>query len=286
MFEASIRRFNIIRYRNYPTYIEVALCDHCNLNCAYCTHCVPLQQTEKFYDLINFENDFKQLSKITNGYIKKIHLMGGEPLLNPQINRYLQIARQNFRKSDIWIITNGLLLSSMKDDFWNECKKQNIGINISSYPVKLNYEKIDENAKKFDVIVNYESESYRYKDAIKDDESKGMHLQPYNSNCKTTASYNWNACTSKGCTYLKEGGKLFMCAQCACINKFNTYFNKNLEVSKNDYLDIYKAKHFREILNYLKSPIPFCKYCDVDNKKTDLKWKQSERKIEEWYIDK
>jgi hypothetical protein len=234
---------------------------------------VPLVKEEKYYDLVKFENDFKQLSKITLGYIKTIRLMGGEPLLNKDINKYIKIVRENFNKSDIWVVTNGILLPTMKDDFWQEMKKQNINIFVSSYPINLDMEIIELKRKKYNINIYFEHEHK------KDDK---MHLQPLTEKSVGGACYAWHKCCFKNCTFLKDG-KIFICPQCANIEYFNKAFNKNLEITENDYVDIYKTNKLRELLDFINSPTPFCKYCDVDNIITNLKWKVSEEKMEEWY---
>ena len=86
-----------------------ALCEHCNLNCAMCDHFAPIAQDE-YANFEEFKSDFQTLSKLVNGKCRRIGLMGGEPLLCPEIEKYLEIARQCFPNTQISIVTNGLLL--------------------------------------------------------------------------------------------------------------------------------------------------------------------------------
>ena len=53
------------------------------------------------------------------------------------------------------------------------------------------------------------------------------------------------------------------------IINFNKFFNKNIPISINDYIDKdkYKEKDYQETFQFLAKPIPFCKYCDVKNRK-------------------
>ena len=83
------------------------------------------------------------------------------------------------------------------------------------------------------------------------------------------------------CIFLKKG-KLYTCPIIANICNFNKYFNKNLEVTNQDYIDIYKAANIMEILNFLAKPVPFCKYCDIQHMTWHNPWKVSEKSIEEW----
>ena len=80
---------------------------------------------------------------------------------------------------------------------------------------------------------------------------------------------------------LKEG-KIYPCTCIPNICHFNHYFNKNLEVTKDDYIDIYEVDDVKEIEDFLDKAVPFCAYCDVSNRTSGKKWDTSKREIEEW----
>ena len=77
-------------------------------------------------------------------------------------------------------------------------------------------------------------------------------------------------------------GKIYPCAVLAYIKYFNKKFNQNFPTSPNDFIDIYKAKSFDEITQFLSRPIPFCKYCKVYEWKSIGKWKTSSKTLEEY----
>lgn len=83
------------------------------------------------------------------------------------------------------------------------------------------------------------------------------------------------------CHTLKHG-KMFTCSTIPHIEHYNKYFNKNLIVSNSDYIDIYKAKEKKEILEFLSKPVPFCRYCNVDNRKYSFDFEKSNKDINEW----
>jgi len=60
--------------------------------------------------------------------------MGGEPLLHPNICEFLYIARKNFPKTDIRLVTNGLLLKKMPEHFWVALRLTNVKVDMSKYP--------------------------------------------------------------------------------------------------------------------------------------------------------
>lgn len=65
----------------------------------------------------------EQLSILTKGMIARFHLMGGEPLLNPNCKDFFAIARKYFPDSAIWLITNGILLENNPKTFGSLVKK-------------------------------------------------------------------------------------------------------------------------------------------------------------------
>ena len=55
---------------------------------------------------------------------------------------------------------------------------------------------------------------------------------------------------------------------------------KYIPINTNYY--IHKAKDYQDVLQFLAKPIPFCKYCDVKNRKDGMDWKVSTKRIEEY----
>ena len=53
------------------------------------------------------------------GFSVTLHYNKSEPLLNPEIEKYIIQTRQCFPKSEIQIITNGLLLLQLSDRMMN-----------------------------------------------------------------------------------------------------------------------------------------------------------------------
>ena len=72
---------------------SVSLAYHCNLNCKGCAHFSPLSPAQ-FPDFEEVERDFARLSELFAGKCKYVCLMGGEPLMNPQIEDYCRSSRK------------------------------------------------------------------------------------------------------------------------------------------------------------------------------------------------
>jgi ABC-2 type transport system ATP-binding protein len=114
---------------------ETDIVGHCNLNCKSCTHFSPLAD-ESFVATDSFEKDFARLSELAGRDNEKIDIMGGEPLLHPEISTLVTIARKYF-DGPVNIVTNGILLSQMNKHFWDTCRENKIRIVVTSYPIKL-----------------------------------------------------------------------------------------------------------------------------------------------------
>ena len=251
---------------------EIDISMHCDLDCNCCSQFGAVAKPE-FVDIDGMERDFKRLGELFEGEAERIYLIGGEPLLNKDIIRCIEIARSSFPIGRIDIFTNGILLFSMNDEFWDACHKYDIGLIVTKYPTKIDYDRMKNLALKKDV--NFEffgtSEDFKYMTPLgldvrgKQDVEESFALCPEANNC----------------IKLREG-KLYTCTRPAVIYKFNDYFGTDLLVSNEDSIDIYKAKDGQEILEYLSHPIPFCRYCDNKSHREARKWGHSKKVIEEW----
>jgi len=256
-------------------YIEIHLCDHCNLNCAYCSHfCSVAEPT--FYDIKDFEKDIERLAELTNNDIPLIKLLGGEPLLNENCNEYFDITHKFFPNSSIILVTNGILLKSQNEKFWESAKNNNITIECSQYPINLDYLEIkkiveDKNVKFIFNLPAHIKKQYFTKFAL----SRKKKLSLFES---------YFTCFLDRTSFFFKEGKIYHCPIVGNISHLNKYFNTNFEISEKDFIDIYKASNLKEILNFLSFGTPFCRYCSSLKHQRE-QWKKSQRDLSEWCID-
>ena len=117
----------------YLPYLEYHVADHCNLNCKYCTHYSPLVQQPVYTEFDSFTEDLRQLKRYI-GDIGVIRILGGEPLLNPELPRFIEFTRKLYPASIITIVTNGMLIDRLESALL-ECMKENMAFfHISFYP--------------------------------------------------------------------------------------------------------------------------------------------------------
>jgi uncharacterized radical SAM superfamily Fe-S cluster-containing enzyme len=205
---------------------ETDITGHCNLNCKNCNHFSPLV-TESFVSPEDLKNDFKRLSELTGRHNDNIDLMGGEPLLHPEINKIMDIARKYF-DGPINIVTNGIKLSTMEKEFWETCSRNTICVKVTSYPIKLDHTVIKKIAKKHSVklVIRAQAMNKHTWCRLPKDINGGQDIW---DNIKLCLVANF-------CIFLKDG-KLSACCLPLLIDRFNTFFGENIAVSENDYID-------------------------------------------------
>jgi len=234
-------------------YMEAHIVDYCNLKCDYCGHYCHLIDEKIFIDVNEFTRDITELSKKV--FIYQIVLLGGEPLLHPQINEFIKSVRNVYPVSRIGILSNGILIPAMKDDFWETVVKNKIYIDISKYPVCN---------KKFSSYLDIIAEKGAKIGRIHV-QNKFWHKLNENGSADSQASYK--ACASKYALNLWHG-KLYNC-QAVYRYYYNKICNKNIPLPPG--IDIYKSSG-KQIHDFFGRPTEACKYCNEISE--EINWRQ------------
>lgn len=249
----------------------VDLAEHCNLNCQNCDHFAPLAR-EYFTDLKQYEADLKRIQELFGDNVAQIDLEGGEPLLNPQSVDFIKVTYAYFPKALINIFTNGILLPKMEEGFWDICRQCGVVLEVTKYPIALDYDRIEHLAKEKGVVLHYFGGNV----------VKTSRHQPLDLNGGQDQWESFCSCfLANECIMLKKG-RLYTCTVLPNIEHFNRYFAKDVEVSAKDSIDIYEAESAQEILEFLCHPMPACRYCKVLERTGGHIWGTSKRAIEEW----
>jgi len=244
---------------------------HCNLNCAHCTHFSPIAE----HEFVTAERAYRELSRIGalfQGKCHHVYILGGEPLLNPEVCEILKIARRCFPVGSICLVTNGLLLSKQSRAFWNTCHTYNIEIDISKYPVKLPMKRLRAYAKFFRVQMYY----FR-----NDDSFAVFRLNQSGKNCGVES---FEKCpVSKHCPLYREG-RLYHCTLSGCAYKLNKKFGVHFNETEKDYIDIFGNCTAEDVFEFMERPVPFCRYCNPEKwvETGFVSWRHSEGLPEEW----
>jgi len=111
---------------------ELHVAEHCNLRCANCCNMSPLV-AERMLTVAEVRDFVTRMAEVLHADVVKI--MGGEPLLHPQIAEVIRVLRASGIGDRVRLFTNGLLLPSQPDAFWEGLDELTIS-NYASAPCK------------------------------------------------------------------------------------------------------------------------------------------------------
>lgn len=265
----------MLRVQQQPrlSYFALGILDHCNLNCKGCDVFSSIAE-ERFVSLKDIQNDLRQISLLTRGDVTRINILGGEPLLHPDLLEILRIARETFPKTLLQVVSNGLLLLNKKDDFWSICRENDIVVVVTKYPINIDHSTMLEVAKSNQVKFHF----YGNTDTI----TKTSYKMPMDIDGLQDARRSfWNCYHVNTCPILKEG-KLYPCSPSSGAIHFNRRFGTHMDMEADDYLDIYSVKDNAELLSFLSTPKPFCRFCKTAERTFGHTWEQSKKDISEW----
>lgn len=267
MMNQAVRFYMARRKINF----EIHLVEHCNLNCSGCDNYSPIAQ-EQYVDVHNFQKELKQMYRIFGDGIGDVKLLGGEPLLHPEIKDLCMIAREALPAADIRIVSNGLLLPRMDRSFFDVCRDNDIKISLTRYPICFPYEEWIEKMAGMGVACSF----------FNSETIKTLCKKPLDLTGGQDRERMFGACmTADHCISLKDG-RLYTCTTIPNVIHFNQEFGKDLKVTEEDFIDIFKVTDPKQIRRFLSHSVPFCRYCDIRGEKFNLPWRVSEKDINEW----
>ncbi len=246
-------------------YVELHLTDHCNLNCKGCGHFGPIAD-KWFAKHEEYASDMLQLSKLFSS-IGEIRLMGGEPLLHPQVTAFLSSTRSCFPRSNIHLVTNGILIPKMPSIFWETCKTHSVTIDLTVYPGT------DQHVARWLEIAHQRGVILKHRGVV-----EWFHAHT-NLRGDSDPDKAFRICRARyHCPFLRHG-KLYICAMPALVHYFNRRYRMNIPSS--GYVDIYQRGITGfDVLDVLEKPAPTCCYCSYDFPR--YRWEVSNQNMEDW----
>jgi organic radical activating enzyme len=107
--------------------LEINAVLHCNLSCRGCSHASPAA-ARWFADPVVVERDLRLLSHVAT--TEHVRVLGGEPLLHPDLRGVLAAVRASGIRGRIRVVTNATRLHLAPWD-WLECADE---VHVSIYP--------------------------------------------------------------------------------------------------------------------------------------------------------
>ena len=250
----------------YLVHIETHIVDHCNLNCKSCNNFSPFVRQRSCASAEQWDKDIGRLANVYD--IRRILLLGGEPLLEPKLaEEFITVTRKHAPTSEVYLLTNGLLIPKMTDDFFETLVKNDIIVSISAYvPTMKMMPQIWEVLESHDV-------KYLYHKVLTF--SKHLNLD-YVPNVGFE-NFKRGSC---GCYYMRNG-HISKCPDAMLIEHMDKFLGTNFRSRCDISLDEVESNPILT-LQRLNTNIDLCHYCG--NKLTIFQWKPVEGipKIEDW----
>ena len=232
--------------------IEIQIVDHCNLNCDNCNHFSNLA-TPWFMSTEEFEFSITKIREEFYPHgLKRLMILGGEPLLHPQIKEFCDFARKTFpeKQFKIDILTNGIKLKDMSQEDLDYLSSR-ANFCITPYP-NVNYSEYAQNLLLDGKLGRLASRLFFV--------STNIDLEP-----KESAKKNYENCPkySLPCYFVKNY-KIYICPFSGCVHIFNEKFGTDLQVRESDYIDLHTAT--MEDLEKLRKDGPqhICQHCSTN----------------------
>ncbi len=250
--------------RPFLTYIELHLFDGCNLNCKGCSHFSPLCNHLPAPDSAGILRDIQRLTKLFSG-VGHLRLLGGEPLLNPELLTLLTGIRALLPKTKLTLVTNGLLVEQWGTPLSEKLRQLHIILCITGYP--CNQE-----------IGARVVESYRAQGNLAVLTPRTDYFRLF---LRERGESGAEGCELRHCILLREG-KLYRCSIAAMIFAYNQAFG--CAYPEEQGVDLYGAANGREVFARLRQPGAMCRYCSDSG--TLRKWAAGGiHTAEEWRAD-
>lgn len=244
MFHDAMCEIDYTLYR--LDYLEVHVAHHCNLKCKGCGHMSNLVP-EEFPSIEQFVKDLHQLKKYVWG-IRRFRLLGGEPLLNPELPEYIIATREVYPDADIVVVTNGLLIPYIKDIVLTTMRNNFVSFDVSCYPPTAEMkERIECRCVEYDVQYGIGHEIDKFFRGLPVTEEKDPYIA-------------FDTCGSKKCHFMLDG-KISLCGVPILRDKFYKYSEKKTVCSE-AIIDLYDDNLTSEKLHYLMThPNRQCGFC-------------------------
>lgn len=231
--------------------IEYSVAYHCNSKCSGCSHLSPFSG-RCFPPVLEFSADINRLSKVLHADV--IRLLGGEPLLNPDINQFIKIAGESGIADHVMVTTNGSLLHKMDDEFWKNVDY----VLVSCYPdtwLKENLTVLRERARFFNTKLWFHVlETFRTTIVTKPHPKDWITGIIFRT-CRDVHLFH--------CHMIHEG-KLYKCAVPPFLPEYLSKMQTHVYDPEHDAFDLYGAKDiFKRLKAFLTSSrtMEACRFC-------------------------
>jgi len=226
--------------------LEAHVVDHCNLTCAGCCSLSPALPA-RFDDPATLARDLTRAARVLAPRVFK--LVGGEPLLHPELAALAAAARASGIAPRVSITTNGLLLARAPDAVWAAVDAVTVSLYPRVGPSDDERARLTARAAEHGVALNWKRQ----------DHFVAMdRASPCDDPAENAAVFN--RCWIRERCHLLRDGVFYTCTRPA---HFRSYLGAARELS-GDGLPLHDGPSLRdELLAYLTRPEPLaaCSLC-------------------------
>lgn len=243
--------------------LEYVVTTKCTMNCKNCNTLVPYFTKDNHIKMINFEQFKQDLDKLLKSvdYINLFGFVGGEPLLNNDLNKMVSYACKQRKIKHVFIATNCTIIPNEK--LLKALINKKVGVQISNYShvenlpdgISVKHQEVKELLQKSGVKISNPHEPSG---------SKNWQTMPKiyaDTQEEKEVVKNYNCCYGRFC-YMLADGLILQCT--ACI-----YMTRSLELSDNikkELINVRASQSPKELtgqlIKFLSKPYSqFCHYC-------------------------
>ena len=193
-------------------HLEIDLCKGCNLRCKQCTHLSPYRSG--YIPATRLAEWFTHWSRKI--IPEEVYLLGGEPLLHPELDRVILDSKQIWNRSSLRIVSNGILFSKVSDKVLDAIRTTRIQVILSRHCTDKEGKTTFRNGlKRLDAagIPYTVRNSYRHWFRQHRENDDGRPI-PFDSDAEKA----WKICRSKYCVSL-AGNRLYKCSILAAVRE-------------------------------------------------------------------
>lgn len=253
---------------------EVYLCKYCNMRCRYCGRFsnVICKSEDTIYEYDKLIKDLKYLNSLN--ILNRISFSGGEPLLYPRITELLYEVR-SFFKGSISIFTNCKKFKSMGIKFYRAMSECNVNLDFTPYK-NINHNFIRTICKLHKINWCNASQFTSNVEVFSGDRL----AEPKTEIQKDINDKYYNVCLCNTLTLFN--GEIYSCGQRCNAPDLLKLCPHNFELKDTDKLKIQDIKNSADIIEFMKTPKDFCKYC-FNCESIQHNWSIGDGKPEDWF---
>ena len=251
--------------------LDVHVADHCNLRCKACGHFSCLVDGEVFYDAETVGKSLERLAVLVPN-ICNLHILGGEPLLHPELPEIVAVVRRHYPFASMTMATNGILRTRMALPLRSSLKNNRVKVIVSLYPPLLG--RVDE------LSAWLRSEEVAFQINRIDSFERRLLSRPIFDKRRMFAKCGHNMCL--------RGSRVGYCVMALFTDYYNRRFGPG-RLPEDRGVDVFAHADGKSFLAALNQPLELCRHCVACDagRQYFRDWEPAGKdpRPEDWFID-